>query len=264
MVVMGVLIFGIIIREREGEGRLPWSGGKAHPRNQAIQVEAWPPLLINSAKAMLLPLSIVALMIFFVRSMPGGVAEAYHPVLSTSIGGWSQTDYTNTISAAQFAVGVFALVFGGWSVAKIGAQRAALIACVCIAMFALGFGLARDHWGNAALLTAYFWQLEFLGIMATIAFIPIAMRLCDPSVAATQFTLYMAASNVGRPIGNATAATADSAGSPELMYFALAAVFFIIALILTLVRFPARAPEVEEAIQSAKPVEAEEPYPEID
>lgn len=263
IVVSCVLLFGISVREREGEGRFPWSNGEAHPRNIAIQVGAWPPLLINSAKAMLAPLSLVALVIFLLRSMPSGVAEAYHPVLATSIGGWGQTEYTNTISSAQFAVGLFALTIGGWLGMKLGAQRAGLIMCFLICLFALGFGLSRDHWPNPALLTFYFWQIEFFATMMAVAFIPIAMRLCDPRVAATQFTLYMAASNVGRPLGNSLAATTDAMGSPELMYYVLAGVFAILSLILWRVRFPANAPDFVATNKEVQPHKAAEFIPKV-
>lgn len=263
VVVTFVLAFGLCIREREGEGRFPWSGGTPNRRNVALQVEAWKPLFVSSAKAMLAPLSLVALIIFLFRSMPSGVAEAYHPGLATSIGGWTQTDYTNTISSAQFVVGLFALFLGGWSVAKVGAQRAALILCITLALFAVSFGLARSYWADAVLLTAYFWQIEFLAVMLTVAFVPIAMRLCDPRVAATQFTLYMAASNVGRPLGNSLAATTDTIGSPQLMYFALAGVFTAFSLILWYVRFPEKAPELGEVVDVNEPLVAGEPMPKL-
>ena len=264
LIVTCVLILGIVIREREGERHFPWSDGAAHPLNVTLQVEAWKPLLINSWKAMLAPLSLVALIIFFVRTMPSGIAEAYHPGLATNIGGWTQTSYTNTISAAQFAVGLFALTLGGWAVAKIGAQRAALILCLLVSFFAISFGLARDYWSNASLLVAYFWQIEFLSTMLTVAFVPIAMRLCNPRVAATQFTLYMAASNVGRPLGNSVAAAADEMGAPHLMYFVLAGVFVALSLILWFARFPKKAPEVVKIIEESEPIVEGEPPPKID
>jgi PAT family beta-lactamase induction signal transducer AmpG len=263
LVVACVLIFGISIRERDGEGRFPWSNGKAHPRNVAVQVAAWMPLLLSSAKSMLAPLSLIALAIFFVRSMPSGVAEAYHPGLATQLGGWSQTDYTNTVSVAQFAVGVFALTLGGWSVAKIGAQRAGLVMCMLVGLFALSFGLARSYWDSASLLTAYFWQIEFFSVMMSVAFIPIAMRLCDPRVAATQFTLYMAASNIGRPLGNSVAAASDASGTPQTMYFIVAGVFAVLSLIMWFVRFPTQAPKAEEIIEANLPVVAGEPVPKV-
>ena len=263
LTTMAILIFGICIREREGEGRLPWSGGKAHPRNVALQVDAWKPLLVSSAKAMLAPLSLIALVIFFVRTSPSGVAEAFQPGLATGIGGWTQEEYTNTIASAQLAAGILALVVGGWSVAKIGAQRACIILCVIVTLSALGFGLARDNWDNSTLLTAYFWQVEVVATMLAVAVVPITMRLCDPRVAATQFTLYMAASNIGRPIGNYVAAATDTMGSPVLMYYFLAATFAALSLIFWFTRFPKHGPEAEAIIEANDPLVAGEPVPRI-
>ena len=263
IVVSIVLIFGISIRERQGEKHFPWSEGKAHPRNEALQIDAWKPLLTQSALAMIAPLSLIALIIFLTRSMLPGIAEAYHPGLATGIAGWTQTEFTNTVSAAQFAVGVFALTVGGWAVAKIGAQRASLAVCIMIALSALGFGLANDYWANSMLLTTYVWLAEIFSVLLTVAVIPIAMRLCDPRVAATQFTLYMAASNVGRPIGNSVAAAADGAGSPQSMYFVLTGVFVVLSFILAYVRFPERAPTAVAIIEENEPIIAGDPVPKL-
>lgn len=263
LVVAGVLIFGISIRERDGEKRLPWSPGEAHTRNTALQIDAWMPLLKNSGKAMIAPASLFALIIFLTRAMPSGISEAYHPGLATGIGGWEQTDYTNTISAAQFVAGVIALTVGGWAVTKISAQRASLIFSVVVGVSALVFGLLRDSWHEPMLLTGFFWYTEIMAVLFTVAIIPIAMRLCHPAVAATQFTLYMAASNVGRPLGNSVAATADEIGSPELMYFTLAGVFAMISAILYFVRFPIKAPIAKEIIEEQVPVVEGEPVPKI-
>ena len=136
--------------------------------------------------------------------------------------------------------------------------------CLLVSLFAISFGLSRDYWSNATLLIAYFWQIEFLAVMLTVAFIPIAMRLCDPRVAATQFTLYMAASNVGRPIGNSVAGATDEMGAPYLMYFIVAGVFAAVSLILWFARFPTKAPEAVKIIEESEPVVAGEPAPKID
>jgi hypothetical protein len=74
----------------------------------------------------------------------------------------------------------------------------------------------------------------------------------------------MAASNVGRPLGNAVAAAFDELGSPQLMYFILAAVFAVLSLILWLVRFPTSAPTVDEIVDSFHPIAAGQPVPKID
>lgn len=66
----------------------------------------------------------------------------------------------------------------------------------------------------------------------------LAMRVCDPAVAATQFTIYMAVSNFGRPIGAALAANTASAGDPQLFYFSLAAIWGMGLLLACWARYP--------------------------
>ena len=75
-------------------------------------------------------------------------------------------------------------------------------------------------------------------MFATIALIPICMRMCSPAVAATQFTIYMALSNLGRPLGAWMAAATAGAGSPALMYWLMAAAWGVSLVIMLIVRFP--------------------------
>lgn len=235
-VVGCVLVFGICVREREGEKRFPWSQGTAHPRNIALQIDAWKPLLIQSGKAMITPASLLAAFVILAHSALPGIAEAYHPSLATGTAGWAQTEYTNTISGAQLASGLFVMIIGGWSVSKIGAQRATLIGSVIAVCSLAGFGLLAGVWDNHTLLTVFFWEIEFIRVLLMVSIVPIAMRLCDPAVAATQFTIFMAAGNFGRPIGNAIAASADEVGNPQMMYFIVAGIFAVTCIILMTVR----------------------------
>ena len=46
MVPAAVMTFGIVIRERIGEKRLPWTAGVSHPHNLSLQATAWLPLLL--------------------------------------------------------------------------------------------------------------------------------------------------------------------------------------------------------------------------
>ncbi|WP_265569936.1 MFS transporter [Sphingomicrobium nitratireducens] len=258
-----VLVFGMVVREREGEKLLPFSPGSAHPRNLHIQVEAWWPLLKHSFRALLSVASIAFLAVFMMSSMPFGVAETFHPVLTTQTGGWSQTNYTNTVSAAGLASGLVAMVVGGWSVSKIGEKNALMILFVLLAMLAVGFGFLHERWDEKAMLTAIIWGIEAIGLMLIVAGIPIAMRLCNPSVAATQFTIYMALSNLGRPIGAAMTTGIIAVSVPQNVYFALGGVSVLALVILWFTRLPAEAPEAVAAIERDLPVVEEEPVPDL-
>ncbi len=238
IVPFSVLIYGMVIREREGEKRLPWSAGQSHPHNLAIHTAAWAPLLKAGFRAVLAPLSLALVPVLLLRALPTGAYEAFHPTLATKTGGWTLSDYTNVMSTVQLLAGVLALTLGGWVVQAIGAQRS------IIGMMSLGvvglvtMGLASAYWSNGTVLMAYFVGAEVILMFISIAMITIAMRMCSPAVAATQFTIYMALANFGRPLGASLAAATAGEGNPELMYWLLGAAWVAIIVLLLLVRLP--------------------------
>lgn len=238
LVPLMVAMFGMVIREREGERRLPWSKGSSHPRNIDIQVDAWSPLLKNSFLALIAPLSLALLPILFLRALPFGGGESYHPILAQQVAGWTISEYTSLISTAQFSAGVGALLVAWWIVDKLGPQRSFMIlVSIGIAAF-VAMGLNQALWTDTSVLVSLFYLMEFLATFGAAALIPICMRMCNPAVAATQFTIYMACANFGRPLGASLSGMTAGLGNPTYLYFGMAAGWAVILAILFMVRFP--------------------------
>ena len=233
-----VMLYGILIREREGERRLPWSAGASHPHNLAIHKAAWVPLLRNGFLAVFAPLSLALLPVLLLRAMPSGAHEAFHPILTTRTAGWSLSDYTNVMSNIQLVAGLLGLTVGGWAIDAVGAQRSAIILMTAAVAVFVGMGRAQDYWSDNAVLLSYFFSIDILGTFINIALIPIAMRMCSPAVAATQFTIYMAVANFGRPLGASLAAATAGAGNPAMMYWTIGAGWALLVGLLLAVRFP--------------------------
>lgn len=231
-----VLLYGIFIRERRGERRLPWTSGAIHPVSKAIQVEAWRPLLRNAFRALFAPISLLLLPVLFVRAIPHGGFEAFHPVLFTQTLGWRMENWTGFYSTVLLCSGVFGLFFGGWIVARVGLQRALLITTGsgAAALFAMGF--AQPYWAVPGVAVGFVMFTELCAMIFFIAGIPLSMRLCVPAVAATQFTIYMAVANFGRPLGAALAGF--TAENPHWMYWGAGLAWSLAATILLFVRFP--------------------------
>lgn len=233
-----VMAFGVAIREREGERRLPWTAGESHAAHRAVQVEAWLPLLRSSFRAVLAPLSLVLLPILLVRALPFGGHEAFHPILVTGTAGWSLAEYTQLMSTVGLVGGLLALTVGGWGIDAVGAQRSLLLLFAAGAVAMAGMALAKEHWADTGVLLAYIYTSETIGVLVAVALIPICMRMCTPAVAATQFTIYMAVGNLGRPLGAMVAAHTAGAGDPVTMYAVFSAIWLAGAALLALVRFP--------------------------
>lgn len=239
------MVYAVLIRERAGERRLPWSRGASHPANTGIQIEAWRPLLARAMRAVINPVSLLLLPILLVRSLPEGGFEAFHPVLYKEQLGWSPTQYTGFLSSLGLASGIAGVLVGGWLVEKIGAQRSVALALILGIAACTTMGLAQPLWHDARVLMGFQIAMETVRLTFYIAALTLAMRMCDPAVAATQFTIYMAVSNFGRPTGAALAANTAGAGDAPLFYFTLAGIWALVLLVVLKVTFPSenRAPQ---------------------
>ena len=219
--LIGVL-FAILLRERPGERRFPWSSGQAHPRNIDIKIDAWLPLLTQSFKAILGGASLLILPFLFLRNITGGTNDVFNPILSADYVGWSTTQFTAANSVAQLGVGVAGLLLGGALVARVGSRPVLAAAYLLLGIEFAAIGFLQDYWSDPRMLTAIIWATELFGIFLAIAMIPLAMQVCTPAVAATQFTIYMAVANLGRPVGNWIAGALGEQ-APQTMYFLVAA-----------------------------------------
>ena len=244
-----VLVYGLVIRERAGERLLPWSEGQAHPRNLAIQVEAWWPLLKTAFKAMVVPASLLFIPVLLMRSMPSGGFEAYWPVMTTQLGGWSTSDYTNIVAIEEYAMAAFGLLIGGWAIDRIGPKKSLLgVMAIYIAGFVAMIVLV-DQWSASWLLVGMIWYFNFCSLMYAIAMIPLAMSLCRPEIAATQFTLYMAVGNFGAPLGASLVAATAGTGQPIMWFGVLATVILLGLILVAITRFPRKqSPDVDHQV----------------
>ena len=222
-----VLAYGMAQRERPGEKLLPWSAGVSHPKNTEVKIEAWLPLLRASFRAIFAPLSLMFLPFLLIRAIPFGGTEAFYPVVTRELTGWSMSDYTSITSTATLAAAVFALTLGGWAVGRLGGKRTLTVVLPLMAALMLTIGLSKSLWSDGGFMTLAIWSQELIGITFAVATIPLAMRLCSPAVAATQFTIYMALSNFGRPMGASLSGATTGGASPELFFFIVAAIFTV-------------------------------------
>ncbi len=240
------VLYAVAMRERPGERRLPWTPGSAHPRNLEIKIDAWWPLLRRSFIAMLAPSSLLIIPFLLMRAVPAGIYDVFNPVLATKYVGYSTSQYTGIASSSALVSGIVGLVIGGWLTARLGKRRTLLMGFTGLAVLLIGVGTLPQMWSDPATLYALVWGIDMLGILIAIAMIPLAMQVCSPSVAATQFTIYMALGNFGRPIGAAIVA-ATNAIDPQLMFYSIGGIMVVAALSTFLLKSGKVSLEVETA-----------------
>ncbi|HEY9218979.1 MAG TPA: MFS transporter [Phenylobacterium sp.] len=249
--------FAVLLRERPGERRLPWTAGQAHPRNLEIKIGAWLPLLKQSLKAIFSPASLLILPFLLVRSVPSGANDVFNPLLSAKYAGWTASQFTGVASVAQLGAGLIGLTLGGVLTARLGSRRMLTILFAVLAAQYAFAAFVRASWGEGWIVYEVLWATETIGILVAVAMIPLAMQVCNPAVAATQFTIYMAVANFGRPIG-AWIAALTLEGDPRRLYYTIAAIMAAAAVGSVFIGKRRVSPELERQLAhgaGAAPVE---------
>ncbi len=242
-----ITLYILWLREREGERRLPWSGGQVHPRNREIHLGAWGPILRNTLKSMILPVSLLWIPVLLVRGIHYGVLNGASPLMGAGEVGWDEETITGIVGSAQLVAGLLGLTLGGWMGDTLGAKKSTITMFVLFMTVSAAMLLTQHMWSDASLFTAFIYAWVVLDIMITVVALPISMRLCDPSVAATQFTLYMATSNFGTTIGAALLGMSAILGGMQGMFGVVFGFHLLGLLLMIFVKFPRRT-AVQDAV----------------
>jgi PAT family beta-lactamase induction signal transducer AmpG len=226
-------------REREGERLLPWTEGRAHPRNRVIQIAAWPPLLRATFVSLTDRVSLLWLPVIFARGIFYGAMVGITPLIGANLVGLSTAEIASLTGTAGLIGGVLGMTLGGWLGDRFGAKRTSVFWLAVQLAGLAAMLLARTQWSDPAVFVAFVVGWFALDLMVSISSLPIAMRLCEPSVAATQFTIYMGIGNLGISAGAWVLGQAGMMGLGGV-FLAVAAWVTLAMLLMMMVPFPRR------------------------
>jgi len=241
-----VIMFVIVTAERPGERLLPWSSGRASAVNQAVQATRWWPILKSTWTAILRPISLLWLPIVLIKGVQFGLLTGATPLIATGSAGWSEGEVTALVGTGQLIAGIAGMTIGGYAGDRLGAKWATILAYGCWLALNMVMLLTQPLWADDRFLTAFVIAWLLLDTLVTIATIPTSMRLCDRTVAATQFTLYMALSNFGITLSAGLLGFAEEVGGIAGLFGLLALANVAAIAIMLAVRFPAR--QIDEAV----------------
>ena len=252
LLVLLLCLYIVSFREREGERRLPWHPGNAHPRNLEIQAEAWWPILKNTLVSLTRLVSLLWVPVLFGRGILYGGLTGVTPLIGANDVGWSEAQIAAATSTGGLIAGILGLSLGGWLGDKFGAKKTAIgWMLVQIAMCAVMY-FSIPYWSNPTLFVTFVYAWISLDILLTVACLPISMRLCDPTVAATQFAIYMAVSNFGISFGAFVLSQIDGLGGLPSIFLVVGGGILMALILMVMVQYP-RRPEYYEALEAKLP-----------
>lgn len=215
-----VMLLPLLLRERAGEKLMPWSDGQASTHTQSVQVQRWWPLVTGVSKAMMRPASLALAAGILVAFLAYGLKTAFSPTLAVQELQWDRGLFTDRDATADLLGGLFGIFVSGWLADKVGPLRA--LGGALIGMAVLN-AAATAMWQTEGFYFAYLLLYSVLFVLMSVCTYAIAMGQSRGSVAATQFSIFMALLNFGTSIGAGQLGWLRDAGGYEAAFAACAA-----------------------------------------
>ena len=260
-VIFALCLYIAAFRERDGERRLPWSEGTANQRNLKIQLEAWWPLLKSTVLAMGKLVSLLWLPVLFGRGILYGGFTGATPLIGANYGGWDTSDIASLTATAGLIAGVLCMTLGGWLGDRYGAKPITIMWCAVQLCMIAAMYLGEPWWSDPRVFIAFVIAWISLDMLLTVAALPISMRLCDPKIAATQFTIYMAVSNFGISFGAFMLGKTDAMGGLSSIFLIVGAGVAMSLLLMLTVKYPRRPQYYARQTEAALVFDTAAPLP---
>ena len=199
-----IMLLPLLFLERKGEKMLPWTKGKAMGLDEQESVDSTRELLKLLRKAFSLRSAIIMILL----AVCVKAAIEIHGVIGTVFfiqeKGWTDEEFSQTRGAVE----LFALsgcFLGGFLADRLGHKKIAITATILFGISYVVFGLMPELWDDKAIVRVLFGLEGALYGALSVALFAMCMDISLPAVAGTQFTAYMAMTNLSATIGKKTA-----------------------------------------------------------
>lgn len=212
IVVAALLSIAMAVRERPGERLLPWSAGEASLHARDLHVGAWKPVFVEVLKSTLKAPTLVYMAAAFLGASSLGIFYGLAPLMGTQLLGMDEAAVSALTGIGNLTGAAAGILAVGFIADRIGAKKTTMLIWASIAGLALIMLAFQSSWSSQAVFMAFVLVYLTQDTAMRVGCCAVAMRLCTPKVAATQFALLMAAANLGISAGSALLGTIDGIG----------------------------------------------------
>lgn len=218
--LLAVLCFLTLVRERPGERLLPWTRGTASADAVAGRPADWRSILGELILALRIRPAWRLLILSLAIGLLVGMTGALAPVLMVKQFGWEQTDYAQFRSSLKLVAGLAGMLVGGFAIDRLGHAKVLVVSLLAIALANLCLALFFGERSAIAYLILY----EMLLVFTFTTFFAATMSQCARAIAATQFSVTMVCGNVTMSLGAALLGPIVGAGGAVAMLLNIALV----------------------------------------
>jgi len=241
IMVLAIMLIPLLARERPGEKLFPWSKGGVSDAVESERARSPGELLMNLTKAFGARSAWVCAILALASKCAVAVSTTVIVTLTIQKLDWKQEEFTGFQGAVAVWFGLGGSVLGGFLADKVGARRLAMIATAVLGGVWLVFGLAPDLWDSRMVVkTMVCLEGLIYGVFAVSLF-AIFMGVSWRTVAASQFTAYMAMMNLSNTGGAWCAGKLDGWLNEAQIYVAIGLAQVAIIGILSFVRVESKS-----------------------
>ncbi len=139
--------------------------------------------------------------VMLVSNLGAALIAAFGNVLFTQQLGWTPEDYVELVGGPGLVAGLVGSLVGGFVADAVGHRRLAALATLALAGYYLAWAGLEHHWADKHLVYAVFWIEPFLLGVLTVSLFALCMDISWTTIAASQFAIYMALSNISSTSG---------------------------------------------------------------
>ncbi|MCG2419302.1 MFS transporter [Aequorivita sp. F47161] len=246
--VATIMFFPIYFNERPGEKLMPWTPGAASPDSKQTQLKSWKHIFKCLYKVVSLKSSIIFGIGCFAVGIMFGLIDTLLPIFTIQELGWTNTSFSQVFSITTVVGGILGMVVGGYLVDFFGKLKMLTLYLGILTILITVFAFMPGIWGHNLVIYIFILSYYTLYTFLCIAVFASAMHLCWKTVAATQFTLYMALSNMGRASGAALLGVLKTNFSWEWVFLFIALMPLLMAIIVQFINFSKHRRTVESFV----------------
>jgi MFS transporter, PAT family, beta-lactamase induction signal transducer AmpG len=193
-----IMLVPLCIRERKGEKIVPWAKGKASPESKSTQLTSWATIFNSLYRVVRLRNSLLLVVILFIAQGSYNYIGTLLPIFCVKELGWTNVSYSQFYSTANLIGGIGGMIIGGILIEKFGKKRMMNYYFMGMVLLTMALAALKMYWHLTSFIYGFMIAFNILYTFACIGIFSIAMQCCWKKVSASQFTLYMTISNLGR------------------------------------------------------------------
>jgi PAT family beta-lactamase induction signal transducer AmpG len=188
----------LFFRERNGEKLMPWTSGEAALETKKLQLNNWAVILKSLYKVFTLKNSLIFTVVIFINQGAFNYFGTLLPIFTVQELDWDNGTYSEYYASAKLIGGMVGMLMGGFLIEKFGRIKMMNIYYFVIILSNAALAFFTGYWASTKFIYAYMILYNILFTFSCIGIFAIAMNCCWKKVSASQFTLYMTLSNLGR------------------------------------------------------------------